>query len=462
MPSSSTQNPTSSNKPFALNPEFAAKGRSPPAHIPTSRRSLSAQTKNVEPVQTKDGAPPRSDILGQMSTWNFFEQLATTSEHQSEEPDVVPEDDAPPRSKVIGEIKTWNFEAPSITEADTSDQLADQLLAPPKPASRTRGKGREKLPPLDHEFREWLITATETAVEEAEKNRPNTNNVAVYDGPTVLVLNAASRSLLESDFYRLARQGKHLGDWAVGIARIIQARDPATYEPLGKYYIFFHTRAAALAYREEVWRLHQLSRRAAHLISTSLSASDSIPGPLPLAPTLAVDRDTDADLDAALRGYTLLPHSARPDLKIHLCKNLPVPPEDRLSVMSQHLAPSPSSYPTQHHFVLVNLEGCKTTVAALHAAIARDGEERRLPWGLATRQDGWPSIEAVAPDDDVSWGGGGGAADDGDDGGRFWRFIVPFTEAAEARRFVRNWHRREMRDLEGRNMVVVFNVTALW
>jgi hypothetical protein len=131
--------------------------------------------------------------------------------------------------------------------------------------------------------------------------------------------------------------------------------------------------------------------------------------------------------------------------------------------MNEHLGSSPSSYLTQHHFVLINIEGCKTTVAALHDAIDRDGEERGLPWGLAVREDGKPSIAAVMPDDlseaEVS---SRGSVANGDTGNRFWRFIVPFAEAAEARRFVRNWHRREMRDLEGRNMVMVFNVTALW
>lgn len=447
--------PTFARKPFTLNPDFAGIGQPLPAHTKTSPSSSSPQTKDLEPLKSNDGAPARSEILGEMRTWNF-ETAPTTSEAAIQESDVVAKDDGPPRSKIIGEMTTWNFEV----QADAVNQEAV-----PKPPRRVRQKKTEVLPPLDREFREWLIAATDAAVQEAERNRANTNNIAVYDGPTVLVLNAASRSLLESDFYRLARQGKHLGDWVVGIARVVQARDPATYEPLGKYYVFFHTRAAALAYSEEVRRLHELARRQAHLVSTSLSSSDSIPGPLPLAPALInVDRGAaESDLDAALRGYTLLPHSARLDLKLHLCKDLPTPPEDRLSRMNRDLGddPSPSSYRAaqEHHFVLVSLEGCKTTVAALHDAIGRDGEQRGLPWALAARRDGKPSpIAAIAPDDD----GPPETTSDDDAGTRFWRFVVPFADAAEARRFVRNWHRREMRDLEGRNMVVVFNVTALW
>jgi hypothetical protein len=376
-------------------------------------------------------------------------------------------DEAPPRSKIIEEMQTWDFEMPPSTEPRIEKRDPTSQLESRRKESKRKD---EVLPPLDHNFREWLITAVEEAISDADKNRTGTDIPAVYNGPTVLVLNAASRSLLESDFYRLAGQGKHLQDWAVGIARVIQARDPTTYEPLGKYYIFFYTRAAALAYEEEVTRLHLQSRRAAHLLSTSLSSSsDNTPGPLPLAPNLASDPGAELERDATLRGYTLVPHSARLDLEIYLCRDLPIPHEDPLSRINAHLAASsspagPPDLPHRdHHFVLISLEGCKTTVAALHDAIARDGEQRRLPWAIGARSDGKPSIAAVKP-------GEGWAPEQPwyfrppkeDPGGRFWRFLVPFAEAAEARRFVRNWHRREMQDLEGRNMVVTFNVTALW
>lgn len=447
-----SKDPSGPWTPFSPNPDLVTRKPPPPAHSwsPTSPSASSPQKKNFE-VEPQDGAPSRSKILGEMMTWDFEGQPTETGEQSTETSDPVLQDDGPPRSKIIEEMRAWNY-VPPVTETDSGEQ-AHASQTPP----RAREGTTEELPPLDREFRRWLKIATETAVREAELNRSLTKGVAVYDGPTVLVLNGASRSLLESDFYRLARQGKHLGDWAVGIARVVQARDPSTCEPLGKYYIFFHTRTAALAYSEEVWRLHLLSRRAAQLISTSLSSSpgSSIPSPLPLTPTLATEQ---RDLDAALRGYTLLPHSVMLDLKLHLCKDLPLPAEDVLSAM--HRASDSPGLSQEHCFVLVSLEGCKTTVAALHDAITRDGEERRLPWGLAARENGKPSIAAVVPDRgseaDISWSGG-----DGGDG-RFWRFIVPFAEAAEARRFVRNWHRREMRDPEGRNMVVTFNVTALW
>lgn len=48
-----------------------------------------------------------------------------------------------------------------------------------------------------------------------EKNRESQS----YNGPAILELNSASKSLLESDFYRLGRQGQHLHGWASGIVK---------------------------------------------------------------------------------------------------------------------------------------------------------------------------------------------------------------------------------------------------
>lgn len=48
-----------------------------------------------------------------------------------------------------------------------------------------------------------------------EKNRESQS----YNGPAILELNSASKSLLESDFYRLGHQGQHLHGWASGIVK---------------------------------------------------------------------------------------------------------------------------------------------------------------------------------------------------------------------------------------------------
>ena len=80
--------------------------------------------------------------------------------------------------------------------------------------------------------------------------------------PAVLVLSAASPSLLPSDFYRLAPKGQHMEGWASGIARVVQARDNDTKEPLGQFLLFFDNHDAARAYSEELLKRHYASRRA--------------------------------------------------------------------------------------------------------------------------------------------------------------------------------------------------------
>jgi hypothetical protein len=72
----------------------------------------------------------------------------------------------------------------------------------------TREPKRAPLP-LGDELRAWL----ENAVSEVRRSSKR------EAGPTVLVLSNASRSLLESDFYRLAPQGQHVDGWAGAITK---------------------------------------------------------------------------------------------------------------------------------------------------------------------------------------------------------------------------------------------------
>ncbi|KAK3318423.1 hypothetical protein B0H66DRAFT_557206 [Apodospora peruviana] len=78
--------------------------------------------------------------------------------------------------------------------------------------------------------------------------------------PAVLFFRAASSSLVESDFYRLAGQGKHVDGWVLGITKIIQVRSHVSQRPQGRYFLFFDTKASARTYLNEVRRLHVLTR----------------------------------------------------------------------------------------------------------------------------------------------------------------------------------------------------------
>jgi hypothetical protein len=94
-------------------------------------------------------------------------------------------------------------DAPSMTYKVSRDPA----VSASSPTYRNR-KRSLRLPPMDPEIIRWLKQSTQNL-------EPN----EFYNGPTLLVLNGASKSLLESDFYRLARQGKHLDNWAIGLVR---------------------------------------------------------------------------------------------------------------------------------------------------------------------------------------------------------------------------------------------------
>ena len=90
------------------------------------------------------------------------------------------------------------------------------------------------------------------------------------------MLSGTTASLLPSDFFRIAPRvysaseqdaavSRPVDGWAAsngGIYKIVQDRDPATLAPRGRYFLYFGSSAAALAYAQEVRDLHTLARRA--------------------------------------------------------------------------------------------------------------------------------------------------------------------------------------------------------
>lgn len=71
-----------------------------------------------------------------------------------------------------------------------------------------------------------------------------------FRAQSMLILSAASKNLLESDFLRVGAKGNHVEGWVGGILKVIQARNPDTLEPQGHYFILFDTHESATAYRD--------------------------------------------------------------------------------------------------------------------------------------------------------------------------------------------------------------------
>ncbi|KAK3323924.1 hypothetical protein B0T19DRAFT_427289 [Cercophora scortea] len=313
----------------------------------------------------------------------------------------------------------------------------------------------------------------------------------------VLVLSSASKSLMESDFYRIAHQGLHVDGWVRGLVKVAQARSPATQEPRGQYFLYFDTHDAAKSYSDKLERLHNLSRAA---LPTDWK-TDSITGALLDGDTnTAAEIDTPTDV-ADLKTYTLLPPNA--SLNTTLCSA----DDTRLNITTKQAFKLPAADPktrtqsptnTTRHEVLIRLDSSKITTTALRQAIDADSRERNLAWKLGGHHnqphnhDGIRSktesadkaIRGVeASKSEIKWGAfqrnvnpdapvveeatvdaGGEGQGEGDTGkveSGFGRFVVSFAEPGEARRFVRAWHMRQIMDWRTERMVTL-HVTGLW
>jgi len=128
---------------------------------------------------------------------------------------------------------------------------------------------------------------------------------------SVVLLNCASKTLEESDFFRVSPRGEHIEGWTRSIITVIQDRDANTLEPLGAYYIFFSSEAAARAYLDQIIHLHNLAR----VNSRSLRSATLPPPPGLLRPG--------EDLKEALKTFSLVPGQSK--LNIRLAAQTPQP-----------------------------------------------------------------------------------------------------------------------------------------
>lgn len=316
---------------------------------------------------------------------------------------------------------------------------------------------------------------------------------------TVVVISGISPSLMDTDFYRIAPEGKHVEGWAGGLVKVIQAHDSISYEPLGQYYLMFHSRPSALAYVNEVWRLHELSRRLLH--APGDSGIEPVKGSLDQAPTSPQAFLTDEER-AAVRSFTLFSPNITPHVSVRiwsteLVKELAA--KSNIADILPTLRPEGST-PARVLLKLTSPDGQRgegqggLTADELWLTLRDDGRERSAPWVLANLTEGIMPVKprfiserykitvkaepVVLPLELGADDGGedGLHAEDGSRGGpaadrpstqdasgdatvdrneRFRRFVLTFQQPATARRFVRCWHKRVVYDaLLNRSVVI--------
>jgi hypothetical protein len=207
---------------------------------------------------------------------------------------------------------------------------------------------------------------------------------------------------------------------------VIQARDERTLEPLGYYFILFSTDSAARLYLDQSIRLHRLSKS----YTGSLAAST-----LPPPPGLVRDGE---DPNKAVKSFTLVPGQGRLSLRLI---NRPYKP-GMTRILSEGGSHGISSRQNKGQgLVLFSLDIGTVRIPELRDIIGLDGKRRNLHWVLADdaimkieggKQDieDNETSEEVVPVQSIPRGPS--------------KYMIAFKDRNEARRFVREWHRRPL------------------
>lgn len=250
---------------------------------------------------------------------------------------------------------------------------------------------------------------------------------------TVLVISCASRTLSLSDFIRLSPRGEHIEGWTSGIIRVIPGRDPETLSRQSHYFLLFSTAAAAEAYRDNIRRLHTLSKKYTPTGPTSKMAP---------AAGLLVDGE---DVGALVNAFTILPNSQKHLFGSILKKPYRPAVARMIETGGYHPLITPQADRPGGNLVLLSLDQGRMNAYELGVAIGLDGKQRNLQWRLAGGADdvvllGSKSDPKTLLEEDGEAQEEGRRAQKGSRGPP--RFIVKFRDAVEAGRFVRAWHSR--------------------
>ncbi|ROW16642.1 hypothetical protein VPNG_01729 [Cytospora leucostoma] len=498
-------------KPTALQEMEAQIVASQSAHFEKKKQAESEERlKPAEPVQ------PERSIFEQLfseerprgdSYWRIADRLRSAfsavekdlgPDAEREVPKVAPQSD----QSIFGQLFPEEVGARSASSEEWVRETTGEPLTPPKDSL---------LISLRNEVRNWIPADQQERITGPQPGEYGSHS-------TVVVISGTSPSLIETDFFRIAPEGQHVEGWAGGLVKVVQARDSITFEPLGQYYLMFHSRPSALAYVDEVRRLHALSRRLLH--APAASGREVAKGPLDQAPASPQPFLTDEE-QAAVRSFTLLSPSLPPNISVRLWNTRlvqDIAARSDIADVVETLRPEAAT-PAK---VLLKINNAAAgsgsgsggsgggspgedpgglTTDELWLTLRDDGRERSAPWVLANLSQGIMPVKPVFSSassggirvksrpvavptsselddefyDDEGAAGGESVAGQlpssaaataaterklGGGGGagrheRFSRFILTFTQPAIARRFVRCWHKRAIYDaVLGRSVVV--------
>ncbi|MCJ1281212.1 hypothetical protein MMC26_000530 [Xylographa opegraphella] len=275
------------------------------------------------------------------------------------------------------------------------------------------------------------------------KTRKANINAFRQENKTILFLSRVSTALCDADFRRIIPRGVHIEEWRGpgDILKVIPSRNMSNLSPTSNYYLLFSNPAYARAYQNQVIHLHQLAQT---YTPTSLE--------FPMPPPPGMLETNGQDVYTLLQDFTISPPSVRMSLRVmvppyHASLQRLLENEGYLQIVQ------PGN--KAGRAVLFWVEGHQPSALSLRTMLSKDGGDRGLQWGPLR---GHGEIEVLHVNADYS-GGEMGRNDMTDPGDGYspsesrdtelkpkrhghQRWIISFEDEAEARRFVRVWHRR--------------------
>ena len=288
-------------------------------------------------------------------------------------------------------------------------------------------------PPIFDEFQDEFLP---TSPPNEDNMRGPTSKATLNDKTTILVLEGGDPNLSEADFRRIAPKGWHIEEWRgrEDPLKIIPARDEKSLLFQNRYYLVFPDPELARAYKKRAEYLHKLAQTY-----TPVSFRTSM---LPAMGTLVGGEDA----AALVREYTIAPPSQ--PLSLHV-----IHPPYQISLLRMLAAngTAPLLHPVNRagRSILLWVEGYQPTTWDIRHMIGRDGQDRGIRWspaigkGIVEQFDGQQRQAASASgdgEDDQS-----SELDDAEAEANkvfYKRWLVSFENEAEARRFIRVWHKR--------------------
>ncbi|MCJ1348343.1 hypothetical protein MMC31_006574, partial [Peltigera leucophlebia] len=205
---------------------------------------------------------------------------------------------------------------------------------------------------------------------------------------SVLVIRRASRSLIESDFRRIAPKGQHIDDWkGLGdILRVIPAREITTLQQHSHYYLLFPNPAYARAYQSHIISLHRIAKT---------HTPTSIESPLGPPPGMLIEGENIHDV---LQNYALCPPSQKISLRVLFPPYSPairrlidqrgyaqieVPPAPASEMIQDEQQKKDNSRSRSGRAILIWVQGYNPPLSSIREMINQDGRKRGLAWSLA-------------------------------------------------------------------------------